>query len=120
MMETKAEYEEMKASANEFEKEEKGLYKQKVGLENDLQRIHGELKGWENRLRALEGGLEGLVLKEIPEEVVEPLQIFTAEELKEIRVKDVETKLAKYVQKLKREEPNLNILEEYQKKVGFC
>lgn len=111
-------YNELKSAANEFDKEEKKLNKDKVVVDNNLQTLSDELRHYEKEERALIASLRTFELADIPEVEVEPLVELTEEELSQINVKELEARLAKYTNKLKREEPNLNIIDDYNKAVS--
>ena len=103
---------------NEFKDEEKKLAKKKVELDAKIEEVSNNLKGLQRHIHHNQQAMENLVLKPIPEEEVPPLAILTSEELENLSMKELEAKLAKYEKKLQGESPNLNILEEYNRKVA--
>ncbi|CAL8130636.1 unnamed protein product [Orchesella dallaii] len=110
---------EKKSRANEFDQEEKKLKKQKVTLDNNYQTLHDEVRRIEREQKNLISSLDKFELDQIPEVEVEPLEILTEEQLEQVNPKELEAKLHKYTQKLQREEPNLNIIEDYNAAVSF-
>lgn len=111
-------YAELKSKASEFDQEEKKLNKQKVTVDNNIQTLSTEVTALEKADRGYMASLETFQLTPIPETEIEPLEVLSEEQLQEASVKELETRLNKYTQKLNREEPNLNIIGEYNQAVS--
>lgn len=90
----------------------------RVELEQQVQNVKklvseakGQLPAWKNRLAKLE-------LREVPHESgpPEPLKTYTEEELDSYKIQDLQYKITVQEEELKQKIPNLNVIEEYQKK----
>lgn len=69
-----------------------------------------QLPSWKNKLQTLE-------LRKIPgEDAPEPLKTYTEEELETYKLQDLQYKITLQEEELKQKIPNLNVIEEYQRK----
>lgn len=107
-----------KNTLSEFKEEEKTLAKKKVSYDTKIAEATNQLKGYEQLIQKNLQTMESLVLKPIPEEELIPLKILSDDEIQALNPKELDHKVSKYEKKLQGETPNLNILDEYQKKVG--
>lgn len=101
-----------------LQKQESDGKLERVNIEQQVQNVKklvneakGQLPAWKNRLAKLE-------LREIPHETgpPEPLKTYTEEELDSYKIQDLQYKITVQEEELKQKTPNLNVIEEYQKK----
>jgi structural maintenance of chromosome 4 len=117
MEEAKQAYEERKGQSNEFQQEQSKLSKDRAELENKLSDAKSEVNRLDHQRSNAVELIKNLEVKEIPDEAIEPLTELTVEELNLLAMDDLDKKIKKYSEKLKRDAPNLNILDEYKAKV---
>jgi chromosome segregation ATPase len=117
MEEAKQAYEERKGQSNEFQQEQRMLSKDREKLENKLSDTKSEVNRLNHQRSNAVELIKNLEVKEIPDEVIVPLAKLSVEELNLLSTDELEKKIKKYSEKLKRSTPNLDILAEYNAKV---
>lgn len=76
----------------------------------EMNTAKGQLPSWKHKLQTLE-------LRKIPnEDAPEPLKTYTEEELDTYKLQDLQYKITLQEEELKQKIPNLNVIEEYQRK----
>jgi len=114
---TKAEFQNLKKAVAEYHKKSGELDKKRVVQQNDLENSTGKYSGIAGRVAAIKKRMAELKLDEIPQETVEPFHDLTEEELDALDVQQLEQTVATVEDALKKQSPNLLVLNQYKIKV---
>ena len=117
--EARKEVEKLKKTQNEFHKEKVDLEKKEAHQSNEVASIVNDFKVYSSQVKSLDEQMSQLILSPIPEEEIPPFEMLTDEQLGELRLKDLEHKVSKYTNRLKQEQPNLGVLDQYKLKVSI-
>lgn len=91
---------------------------ERVEIEQQIQNVVKAIRDLKGKIPHYKNKLEPLKLHKIPnEDELEPLKIYTDEELDNIQLKDVQYKATLLEESIKAKTPNLNVIDEYQKKM---
>lgn len=102
-----------------LQKQESDLKLQRVEMKQEIDRITKLIRELNAEIPNITKKLEPLKLQNIPnEDPPEPLKSYTEDELKSYSMDDVQYKVSVLEENLKSKTPNLNVIDEYQKKMN--
>lgn len=119
LTETQSDSTGIKKEITALQKQESDLKLERVEMKQEIDKIAKLIRELNAEIPHIKKKLEPLKLQNIPnEDPPEPLKTYTEEELKSYSMDDIQYKVSVLEENLKAKTPNLNVIDEYQKKMN--
>lgn len=119
LAETQSDSSGIKKEITALQKQESDLKLERVEMKQEIDKITKLIRELAAQIPHTMKKLEPLKLQNIPnEDAMEPLKTYTEDELKSYSMDDIQYKVTVLEENLKAKTPNLNVIDEYQKKMN--